>query len=218
MENFKKTVIMGLLGFILMFAITMQFKLANTNESSTTQSKKTDKLKDQIFLLNEENKKNMGNMEKYEKELENIRDEVSKNDIYSSEKSELIKKYTIFSGQTDAEGQGIILKYYPYENQYISDIARDLRDLINELKNAGIEAISINNERLIDISAIEMVKNVIEINNREVKAPYTIKAIGNKDVIYNSLLRPMGEIEVIKDTGVKIDIQKSEKVKINKYK
>lgn len=218
MENFKKTVIMGILGFILMFAITMQIKLANTSESSTAQSKKIDKLKDQIFLLNEENKKNIGNMEKYEIELENIRDEVSKNDIYSSEKSELIKKYTIFSGQTDAEGQGIILKYYPYENQYISDIARDLRDLINELKNAGIEAISINNERLIDTSAIEMVKNAIEINNRQVKGPYTIKAIGNKDVIYNSLLRPMGEIEVIKDTGVKIDIQKSEKIKINKYK
>ena len=213
MKRFGKALVFGILCLILTFAITVQLRVSSLSESESSQTKITDKLKDEIFRLNDENVKLAEKFQNTTSEL----DQAAQNDSSSKDTSELIKKYTIVSGKTDVTGQGIIIKYKPSDNEAKADMVKDLRDIVNEIKNAGAEAIEINNQRIVGTTAIEMVKNKIEINDTEVSENFIIKAIGDSNLMYSGLIRPGGTIENIKESGVSIEINSENAIKINKY-
>ena len=217
MKKFGKALVFGILCLILTFAITVQLRVSSLSESESSQTKITDKLKDEIFRLNDENVKLAEKFQNTTSELDDARNQAAQNDSSSKDTSELIKKYTIVSGKTDVTGQGIIIKYKPSDNEAKADMVKDLRDIVNEIKNAGAEAIEINNQRIVGTTAIEMVKNKIEINDTEVSGNFIIKAIGDSNLMYSGLIRPGGTIENIKESGVSIEINSENTIKINKY-
>ena len=217
MKRFGKALVFGILCLILTFAITVQLRVSSLSESESSQTKITDKLKDEIFRLNDENVKLAEKFQNTTSELDDARNQAAQNDSSSKDTSELIKKYTIVSGKTDVTGQGIIIKYKPSDNEAKADIVKDLRDIVNEIKNAGAEAIEINNQRIVGTTAIEMVKNKIEINDTEVSGNFIIKAIGDSNLMYSGLIRPGGTIENIRESGVSIEINSENTIKINKY-
>ena len=217
MKKFGKALVFGILCLILTFAITVQLRVSSLSESESSQTKITDKLKDEIFRLNDENVKLAEKFQNTTSELDDARNQAAQNDSSSKDTSELIKKYTIVSGKTDVTGQGIIIKYKPSDNEAKADIVKDLRDIVNEIKNAGAEAIEINNQRIVGTTAIEMVKNKIEINDTEVSGNFIIKAIGDSNLMYSGLIRPGGTIENIRESGVSIEINSENAIKINKY-
>ncbi len=217
MKKFGKALVFGILCLILTFAITVQLRVSSLSESESSQTKITDKLKDEIFRLNDENVKLAEKFQNTTSELDDARNQAAQNDSSSKDTSELIKKYTIVSGKTDVTGQGIIIKYKPSDNEAKADMVKDLRDIVNEIKNAGAEAIEINNQRIVGTTAIEMVKNKIEINDTEVSGNFIIKAIGDSNLMYSGLIRPGGTIENIRESGVNIEINSENTIKINKY-
>lgn len=217
MKKFGKALVFGILCLILTFAITVQLRVSSLSESESSQTKITDKLKDEIFSLNDENVKLAEKFQNTTSELDDARNQAAQNDSSSKDTSELIKKYTIVSGKTDVTGQGIIIKYKPSDNEAKADMVKDLRDIVNEIKNAGAEAIEINNQRIVGTTAIEMVKNKIEINDTEVSENFIIKAIGDSNLMYSGLIRPGGTIENIRESGVSIEINSENTIKINKY-
>lgn len=217
MKKFGKALVFGILCLILTFAITVQLRVSSLSESESSQTKITDKLKDEIFRLNDENVKLAEKFQSTTSELDDARNQAAQNDSSSKDTSELIKKYTIVSGKTDVTGQGIIIKYKPSDNEAKADMVKDLRDIVNEIKNAGAEAIEINNQRIVGTTAIEMVKNKIEINDTEVSENFIIKAIGDSNLMYSGLIRPGGTIENIRESGVSIEINSENTIKINKY-
>lgn len=217
MKKFGKALVFGILCLILTFAITVQLRVSSLSESESSQTKITDKLKDEIFRLNDENVKLAEKFQNTTSELDDARNQAAQNDSSSKNTSELIKKYTIVSGKTDVTGQGIIIKYKPSDNEAKADMVKDLRDIVNEIKNAGAEAIEINNQRIVGTTAIEMVKNKIEINDTEVSGNFIIKAIGDSNLMYSGLIRPGGTIENIRESGVSIEINSENAIKINKY-
>ena len=88
--------------------------------------------------------------------------------------------------------------------------------VINELKNAGAEAISINNQRLVPTSSIVCGGNIIEINGEKVGAPFEIKAIGLPEQLA-ALSRPGGYLEILKGATVGVELKKSNSITIPKY-
>lgn len=217
MKKIGKALVFGILCLILTFAITVQLRVSSLSESESSQTKITDKLKDEIFRLNDENVKLAEKFQNTTSELDDARNQAAQNDSSSKDTSELIKKYTIVSGKTDVTGQGIIIKYKSSDNEAKADMVKDLRDIVNEIKNAGAEAIEINNQRIVGTTAIEMVKNKIEINDTEVSENFIIKAIGDSNLMYSGLIRPGGTIENIRESGVSIEINSENTIKINKY-
>ena len=211
MKRFGKALVFGILCLILTFAITVQLRVSSLSESESSQTKITDKLKDEIFRLNDENVKLAEKFQNTTSELDDARNQAAQNDSSSKDTSELIKKYTIVSGKTDVTGQGIIIKYKPSDNEAKADMVKDLRDIVKEIK------IEINNQRIVGTTAIEMVKNKIEINDTEVSENFIIKAIGDSNLMYSGLIRPGGTIENIKESGVSIEINSENAIKINKY-
>lgn len=217
MNKVIKSVVFCVLFFVLTMLITIQLRITATSESTTSKTRVQDNLKDQIILLNDENTKLEAKLENSTKSLAEARTRASENDTTNIEKSDMIKKYDIFLGYTDIYGEGLVINYMPSKNQDISIVAEDLRYIVNELKNVGVEAVAINGQRLVNSSSIVNVKNKIEVNNEELKSPYKIEVIGDSNMINNGITRPGGIIDLLKSSGVKITIDLKDKVQINKY-
>ena len=217
MNKVIKSVVFCVLFFVLTMLITIQLRITATSESTTSKTRVQDNLKDQIILLNDENTKLEAKLENSTKSLAESRTRASENDTTNIEKSDMIKKYDTFLGYTDIYGEGLVINYMPSKNQDISIVAEDLRYIVNELKNVGVEAVAINGQRLVNSSSIVNVKNKIEVNNEELKSPYKIEVIGDSNMINNGITRPGGIIDLLKSSGVKITIDLKDKVQINKY-
>ena len=220
MKKINKPLILCVIFFLLSFGITVQVRLTNNSDSTASREKIASDLKDQIFSLSGNNEKLVKKLEAVEKELEGVRLSASKNDGDNIEKSNLIKKYNAIEGKSDEKGPGIIIRYYP--NQYKAngefvtnaDITKDLLDIVNELKNAGAEAIAVNDVRHTNLSSIEKEKNNIVIDEQKITRPFVIKSIGNPEIMNSSLVRPGGTIELIKMDRAKIELSISKEVSI----
>ena len=132
-------------------------------------------------------------------------------------------------GLTDVEGPGIVVTLK--DNSAVTaesisvtdDISlylvhdSDLRTIINELKNAGAEAISINDQRVVITTSITCEGNVISVNDQKVSSPFTIKAIGNSLSLYSALVRPGGYVERLNNKEIQTSVKRSDNIQINKY-
>ena len=129
--------------------------------------------------------------------------------------------------KTDVEGQGITIKIQDVNNQDENTSeedatkpisAEDLLVVVDYLKLAGAEAISINGERIINMTDIVDVgsNSLIFVNQQRILAPYIIKAIGDPTKLESTLLGNGGYVEELRNYGFTVDIDKG-KVSIPKY-
>jgi len=93
----------------------------------------------------------------------------------------------------------------------------DLLQVVNELKAAGAEAIAINGQRLSFNSAIRCVGNVIQVNGVPIASPYKIEAIGNPDVLMSGLKIPGGIVDLLTNSGLKVEVKKAEQIVLPPY-
>ena len=90
--------------------------------------------------------------------------------------------------------------------------------IVNFLKDAGAEAISVNNQRIVNKTDFAQINDTTytKINSQMVTAPFTIKAIGEPDYLKASLIGT-GYVNSIKKWGQTIEFNEPRKVIINKY-
>ena len=93
----------------------------------------------------------------------------------------------------------------------------DLIEVINALKNAGAEAISINGERVVNTTAITCAGNIVKVNNEKIGVPFVINAIGSPEKLYGALKMLGGYISKLEDDGVGVKIEKQTSITIPKY-
>lgn len=127
-------------------------------------------------------------------------------------------------GKTDIQGEGICinLKENANDENQKKTRADDLLMIVNSLKVAGAEAISINNERIINMSDIVDINLnddewFIKVNGQRILAPYEIKAIGNQTYLESALLGNGGYVDELKKQERNVSIEKVNNIKITKY-
>lgn len=90
--------------------------------------------------------------------------------------------------------------------------------LVNELKVAGAEAVSINDERIIGTSEITEINNrIIVVNTKRIAGPYTVKAIGDKKYFESALTIKGGYMDEITAAGKDIDYSVQDNIVIPAY-
>ena len=92
----------------------------------------------------------------------------------------------------------------------------DIYYIINELKNAGAEAISVNEQRVVPTTSIECGGNIITVNGQKIGSPFVIKAIGLPENLAN-LNRAGGYLSYMKSASIGVDLKKSNNITIPKY-
>lgn len=218
MEKEKKIMIItiSIMALILVCVMFMQFKVVNETDVAQLESMREDELEEAIT----------GWKEKYEEAYEKLVDTNKKINEYeeklqsNAETAELVNKELEEAkrnfGLTDVTGDGIIVILTDTEEKTYD--SEDLLDLVNELRDAGAEAISINNERIVNISDIvDISTRYIKVNSEYISSPYTVKAIGDKTYLKSALTIKNGYFDLKEKEGYEIKIEDKTNIKINKY-
>ena len=125
----------------------------------------------------------------------------------------------------DVEGPGVILtitdsktpvKDGENPNLYLIH-DEDMLRIVNELRAAGAEAISINDQRLIGTSEIRCSGPTVTVNGKIFAPPFIIKAIGDTKTLHSALTMRGGVVESLKYWGIEVKIQDEENVTVPAY-
>lgn len=213
---------LGIMCFVLVFGIGIQLKTTKNLEQAAGSTYRENALRDEVLKWKEQYDYVYATLENAEKVLEKERKVSISSDDNSVEKQKQLKELNMYLGLTEVEGEGITITLRDNTSSLISsanDLVHDgdLRAVVNELKNAGAEAISINGQRIVPSTSINCVGTVIQVNDEVVGAPFIIKAIGNKANFSGGVMRPGGFIEWLVSDGINVETKESDNIKINKY-
>ncbi|HEV2250800.1 MAG TPA: DUF881 domain-containing protein [Candidatus Limnocylindria bacterium] len=115
------------------------------------------------------------------------RDSVASGRGSLTESQREIDQLKIFAGISAARGQGIAVKI----DGAFDD--RAMSDLTNELRNAGAEAISVNDVRVGPRSWYGAgPQGTVLLDGRQLNGPWTVRAIGASEVMYVAITRTGG--------------------------
>ena len=198
----------------------------NTNSIVNYTLSNNNDLRDDLLRWKEKYDSVNTEVTKAEKKLEETRQLAIQNSPDSIKKEQELNINNTALGLTDVSGQGVIVTLkdnqgVTNENIGITDDIRsylvhdaNLREIVRKLKISGAEAISINDERIVNDTSIICSGNVIRVNDKKVSSPFEIKAIGSPELLYGNLDETITRLN---NSGIIVDIKKQDNVKINKY-
>jgi uncharacterized protein YlxW (UPF0749 family) len=102
-----------------------------------------------------------------------------------------LSRLLVVSGHADVGGPGVRVELSGQINPL------DLQDLINELRNAGAEAIALNSQRIVVSSVVAREGRDLVLDAVRLSAPYVLQAIGQPDTIEKALLRRGGLVSLL---------------------
>lgn len=224
-KNNKVPIVLGVVCCILVISIFTQMKTVNNMENSvgTTLSANSELIAE-VLSAQEDYDNLYAQLEKAEEELEQTRTIATAGNQEATNAEAELKENNMLLGLTDVKGEGVIITLDDNRNienpegnlsQYLVH-EEDLLQVVNELFNAEADAVSINEHRVTNTTAIRCDGNIIRVNGQVITVPITIKAICSK-AIYNTLIRPGGYLQLMANEGVVVQIERSDEIVVPKY-
>ncbi len=212
---------------LLTMAICIQINTINAATQTVGSTLKDNSgLRDELLSVQGKYESLYNELEDKEKKLEEIRQEAANKSEGDTQNETEIKSNQTLLGLTDVSGQGIIINLdenRDINSQEVVNIngylvhEEDLLYIVNELFNSGADAVSINDQRIVNTTSILCDGNIIRINGEMVGVPITIKAIGYPERMDYALTRPGGYLETMANDGIKVTVEKSENINIPKF-
>lgn len=153
----------------------------------------------------------------------------SSSKVVSDMQSEL-QKNDVLLGSEAVTGKGLKIMLDDAENDFentqnLSEEERwvriihntDILEVINSLRNAGAQAISINDQRILNNSEVYCWGPFLKINNVNLCAPFYINVVGNPNDIKNYLTNDEGYLTYLKYRSIKVSVDVVDNVKIPAY-
>lgn len=220
MEKGKITIsiIVFIISIMLVSLISIQVRTIEETNSVGIESMREDELRQEV--LNWKNKSNEidEKIDANNQKIQEYTNIIQNNQEASALLDTELEEFNMLVGKTNVVGNGVVLKLADSSEQSYS--ASNLVYLINELKYAGAEAISINNQRIVNSTDIVGINSnqYILVNGERVVSPYEIKAIGNQDEFDKIINFPKeGFVPYYKNKGYSIEINYQSNIKINAY-
>ena len=222
----KKTIsiILEIMCFALTLGICVQVRTIRSTNSTIGQNQEANELRDEILRYKERYDNRFKELEEAEQELEKQREAATQNNSELEEAQQKITAGNKITGMTEvtgpgvtitlSDGKGIATSTLNPSQLIVHDL--DVLSVVNELINAGAEAICINDQRWVSTTAISCRGNTIDINGERIGAPFVIKAIGLPEYLAG-LERVGGYLEYMKRDGVGVTLEKSNSITIPKY-
>lgn len=170
------------------------------------------KVREEVALLREENTK--------------LQNAASEGSTVSKQLNDSLQKAKEFASLTELEGPGVTVtlrdsKKTTEEGLPLNDLIihdTDIIRVINELKNAGAEAVSINNRRIGPTSYVRCVGSTVDVDNVKFSAPIRIRAIGDTETLFSALNIQGGIMDEFRSLDPEmVDIEIVEKHRIPAY-
>ena len=218
------SIILGVMCFALTLGIVVQIRTIKSTNSTISQNQEANELRDEILRYKERYDNRFAQLEEAEKELEKEREEATQNNSELEQVRQQITEGNKLTGMTEVTGPGVIITLTDGTGIATSTLNPsqlivhdlDILSVVNELINAGAEAISINDQRWVLTTAISCRGNTIDINGERIGAPFVIKAIGLPEYLAG-LERVGGYLELMRGQGVGVNLERSNNITIPKY-
>lgn len=224
MKKRQIAITLGGMCLILTVALCVQIRTMNSANSTVSQTLANNDLRDQVLRMKEKYDENLKNLENAQKKLETVRIGATQNDANAEAKEQELKENNMLLGNVNVVGDGVevVLQDSIEQNNSIGLSYQlihysDIQRVVNELKNAGAEAIEINGQRIVPTSSITCEGNIIKINGERVGSPFIIKAIGSQSLLYGGLSRVGSILDAISEAGNTATITKVNNITIPKY-
>ena len=120
----------------------------------------------------------------------------------------------VVNGGAPASGPGVRVEVSAPVNPL------DMQDLINELRNAGAEAMAINGQRIIVRSVVARGGTDLVLGDQVLTPPYVLEAIGHADNMETALLRRGGLVGLLEYAypGLEITVTQTENLSLAAHK
>ena len=125
---------------------------------------------------------------------------------------ERLEALGILAGTVPATGPGIVLTVSDPDNKVD---APTILDTVQELRDAGAEAIQINGERVVADTWFADTENGLSVSGSEVRPPYVIEAIGDANTLAGAMEIPGGVTATVRRVGGDTDVQIEDEVKVD---
>lgn len=186
-----KNLIFFIVALILGFIVIRQIN-AKMNVAGLMDANKTSVISQEVAELIKGNQKLRGEYTTLEEQNINLKNTSTDTNQTDETLNKELTKLKIISGETGVTGPGV-------EITFKEDIEQtQVVDLMNALRNIGMEAIAIGGQRIVADTPIST-----DLISKDSK----VGVIGNQDILYDSLLRRGGIIEQI---GADVTIDKKD--------
>lgn len=197
----------GLAALLLGLMVAVQFRLRDVVPPSTNTS--------QLLLLLRQADQKQHQLSQQVAHLNMLLNQKLGRQASARHLDKVLVQDEILAGTVPVKGPGVTVTWSngsaPAAYQ-ITDI--DLLLLVNELRAAGAEAISINGQRITAQTEIRSAANYILINQAQSGPPFTVKAIGQPQALAGALTLSGGLYDVSQQEGLSMTIKKDVSVDI----
>lgn len=209
------TVIIGLVCIVLFAVMFMQFKTIEETDITAIENMREAELRTAISEWKGKYEDTQAQLDANLKSIEEYQERIESNEEASELIDEDLEESNMLLGKTDVTGEGVVLTLTNTDEYTIT--YSHLLELVNELRYAGAEAISINDVRIVMTEIVEVQVRMI-VSGQRVTSPYVVKAIGNQTYLSSTLsLKDSGFIDRYQASGMNIKLETNKNIKILKY-
>lgn len=213
------TVVVFIVCIVLVSVMLMQFRTIEQTDITEIESMRESDLQEALVDWKARYDETMTQLEDVNDRIDEYNKTIEDSESASKLIDEELKESRILVGKTDVYGEGVTVTLVDNDNYKIT--ADQLIDLVNELRYAGAEAISINEQRVLATTDIvDMAEyTYILVNSQRIEGPsYVVKAIGNKEEISTILnLKGSGFIDRYITLGYNVSSKQDNRIEIPKY-
>ena len=197
------TICVACTALILTMIMFTQFKTVDETDITAIETMRETELRAELASWKEKYEEVEVKLEEVDSKINEYRQELDNDANTSNVLQGEVKEAETYLGYTSLQGQGIIVTLKDKDDKIVN--YSHLLQLVNELNEAGAEAISINDERIVSMSEIITVKDkIIRINEKKVAGPFTVKAIGDKKYFESALSIKGGYMDLMGAEGIEI--------------
>ncbi|HOJ12813.1 MAG TPA: DUF881 domain-containing protein [Clostridiales bacterium] len=217
--SFGRNIALTIVCLILGIMVAWQYKSINYNESIMSyENRREEALKEDLIKLQKSNADLRVMLQKLQEDVRLYETAQAGSDESYRKLLDELEIVRIFAGKVDVKGKGVIITL---EDMFYTVIGSDILDVVNELRAAGAQAISVgdavNDERIAAMTEIRDASPYIMINGTQITAPVTIKAIGDPEQMEHSLKMINGVFDKLQEY-LEITIKQSDEVFIPKIR
>lgn len=209
------TIAIGLVTFVFFAVIFIQVKTVSVIDISAIETMRESELREELSSWKSKYDEVSARLAETDEIINAYKNDIQNNSETSEVLNNEYELSEMYLGRRDVQGEGIIITLKDSESKQV--VSEDLLSLVNELRLAGAEAISINDERVISRTDIVNIESrFIIINGKRTTSPFVIKAIGNKKYLESSITIKGGFIDEMEANDKDISYEVSDKVVIYK--
>ncbi len=206
----------GATALILTTVLLIQFKTVKETDITAIETMREAELRTELSSWKSKYDEIATKLQETEDKISNYRNDIENNQKNSELLSEELAETEKYLGYTDVKGEGLTITLADTDYKQVQ--SSDILLLVNELRLAGAEAISINDERVVSTTEIANVDTrFVIVNGKRVVAPFTVKAIGDKKYLESAISIKGGYIDEIKAKEVAINYSVDNNILIKKF-